>query len=508
MDQFFLLKLNVNLENVHNQKYLLKILKSKELINLGIFFESSEDIFCLKNLPLIDKAIFFNSLGHKIIIIINDNDQPIARSVNIKKEKNTYERLRLMFGNDNFFIKKNRQEQLSLDINSGYLKVCLFNVLDFANYRERFTHFTGKDFSVLSIKQLSHISFSSIFINTKQKRFFKEILELSYDAVEELSSFLFYNDLETQAKNVHDLSINIEICHKKVICKVLASLCKRIPVFFKPELVYEHIFKKISHKNMVSIIVPTYNGMDFLPEAIKSVTDQFYKNIELVIIDDGSFDGTKQYCKEIIKKSKSFFRIRYFYQKNKGVAAARNLGIKKAKGSLIVMLDHDDYLLPDSIIDRVVPFLINKKIKVVYAKRDTLVNEGYGRIRQQRAEPYQTDGFTKLKSNKEQFKYLLKKQVAFGFNTMMYRKSIFKKIGYFLEDRKYSGLEHNAFLIRTLYRYYAEYVDSVVYLMRRNHSNNHLSKRFENNLLRRKLLQEHIFPIALSGLKINYNEEN
>ena len=88
---------------------------------------------------------------------------------------------------------------------------------------------------------------------------------------------------------------------------------------------------------------------------------------------------------------------------------------------------------------------------------------------------------------------------------MMYQKSIFEKTGYFLEDRKYSGLEQNAFIIKTLYWYYADYVDSVVYLMRRNHSDNNLSKRFENNILRRQLLRNHIFPLALRDLKINPN---
>ena len=408
--------------------------------------------------------------------------------------------LQLVFGNLNFEIRRD------IGCNLKDLKVLLINSFNFNNLiKEKCNDLNENKISVLSVEQLSNASFLNLFIYFDNRNFYKKFLELPFGAIEELSSFLYYNDSETRLKNIDDLKRGNEIYIKKVLCKVLTRLCERIPGLCKPERVYNLIFKEISDKIMVSLIIPTYNGMDFLPEALKSVADQFYKNIELIIIDDGSTDGTRQYCKDKIKKINNFYRVQYFYQQNKGVAAARNLGIKKSKGSLVAMLDHDDYLLPDSIIDRVIPFLMNKKTEVVYANRDTLVNQGYERIRQQRIEPYQTDGFTKLKSNREQLQYLLEKQVTFGFNTMMYQKSIFEKTGYFLEDRKYSGLEHNAFIIKTLYWYYADYVDSVVYLMRRNHSDNNLSKRFENNILRRQLLRNHIFPLALRDLKINPN---
>src|SRR4030042_4018515 len=89
----------------------------------------------------------------------------------------------------------------------------------------------------------------------------------------------------------------------------------------------------------VSVIIPTYNYAHFLFEAVKSVLDQTYKDFELIIIDDGSTDNTKDVVDNIMKKSNV---IRYFYQVNQGLSAARNHGIRVAKGEYIALLDADD----------------------------------------------------------------------------------------------------------------------------------------------------------------------
>jgi glycosyltransferase involved in cell wall biosynthesis len=97
----------------------------------------------------------------------------------------------------------------------------------------------------------------------------------------------------------------------------------------------------------LSIIIPTYNRCDFLFDiAIKSVLCQKFKNWELIIVDDGSTDNTKDLTLELIKKNPSI-KIKYFFQENKGQGAARNLGIKEAVGQYILCLDSDDYILPE-----------------------------------------------------------------------------------------------------------------------------------------------------------------
>ena len=93
----------------------------------------------------------------------------------------------------------------------------------------------------------------------------------------------------------------------------------------------------------VSICIPTYNRKDFLKEALDSVFAQTYQDFDVVIVDDGSTDGTRQMIKEIN------FPIRYYWQQNSGDAAARNKLIQLAKGEFIIFLDSDDLLIPDAV---------------------------------------------------------------------------------------------------------------------------------------------------------------
>lgn len=91
---------------------------------------------------------------------------------------------------------------------------------------------------------------------------------------------------------------------------------------------------------LFSVIIPTHNRADLLRIAIQSVVEQTVKKWELLIIDDGSMDNTKE-----VAKSFDDSRIHYFYQEHKERNTARNLGIQKAKGQYICFLDDDDYFL-------------------------------------------------------------------------------------------------------------------------------------------------------------------
>ena len=90
---------------------------------------------------------------------------------------------------------------------------------------------------------------------------------------------------------------------------------------------------------MISIILPTYNCADYLDRSIMSVIRQTYNNWELLIIDDGSTDNTKEICNYYCNIDK---RIKYIYQINQGVSVARNNGINLAQGQYIAFLDADD----------------------------------------------------------------------------------------------------------------------------------------------------------------------
>lgn len=97
---------------------------------------------------------------------------------------------------------------------------------------------------------------------------------------------------------------------------------------------------KVSNPVM-SVIVPAYNRAHLIPRAIRSVLNQTFHDFELIIVDDGSTDNTK----EVVTKIEDF-RIRYIRQENKGRSAARNTGIVEARGQFITFLDSDDEALP------------------------------------------------------------------------------------------------------------------------------------------------------------------
>ncbi|PID77797.1 MAG: glycosyl transferase [Deltaproteobacteria bacterium] len=94
----------------------------------------------------------------------------------------------------------------------------------------------------------------------------------------------------------------------------------------------------------VSVIIPVFNRDWGIREAVDSVLEQTYKNFELIIVDDGSYDNTRK-----ILESYNSKRINVIRQKNMGVSAARNTGIKKASGDYIAFLDSDDKWIPEKL---------------------------------------------------------------------------------------------------------------------------------------------------------------
>lgn len=93
---------------------------------------------------------------------------------------------------------------------------------------------------------------------------------------------------------------------------------------------------------LISIILPTFNRASFIKKAIDSILHQTHEDFELIIVDDGSMDDTR----ELVNKYKDP-RVRYFWKKNEERNFARNFGIDKAKGRYITFLDSDDYLYPN-----------------------------------------------------------------------------------------------------------------------------------------------------------------
>ena len=101
--------------------------------------------------------------------------------------------------------------------------------------------------------------------------------------------------------------------------------------------------KKLNKLPLVSIVIPVYNGSLFLWQTILSIYKSKYKNFEVILVDDGSTDSSKELCQEIDKKYK---KIRFYsFSKNKGMTRVLNFGIWKAKGKYIARINQDDLMM-------------------------------------------------------------------------------------------------------------------------------------------------------------------
>lgn len=109
---------------------------------------------------------------------------------------------------------------------------------------------------------------------------------------------------------------------------------------------------------VVSVVITCYNHACYLPKAIESVLSQSYQHIETIVVDDGSRDNTREVAE-------GFDKVKYIYQQNQGLPAARNTGMAASTGDYLVFLDADDWLLPEAIATNLKYFEGRKPIGLV-----------------------------------------------------------------------------------------------------------------------------------------------
>ncbi len=128
----------------------------------------------------------------------------------------------------------------------------------------------------------------------------------------------------------------------------------------------------------VSVIVPTYNRADLLPQTLDSVARQTYRPIELVIVDDGSTDDTRAAVRAWSEHHAADdpLIVRYLNQPNRGVSAARNQGLRASRGEYIQFLDSDDRLRPDKLARHVDTLRADEQIDYVYAQTVQIGSDG------------------------------------------------------------------------------------------------------------------------------------
>ena len=212
---------------------------------------------------------------------------------------------------------------------------------------------------------------------------------------------------------------------------------------------------------LVSVIIPVYNGEAYLAEAVESVLCQTHRPLEIIIVDDGSTDGTASVASSFADN------IHYVYQSNAGPSAARNRGLEMAKGELIGFLDADD-LWSENALD----------IQLAYLAGDPNVEVVVGYTQQIRQ--------TKLSNSASIYEEFSDAWPALLLGSAVIRKNAFEKIGYF--DQSMRFCEDVDWLMRAKETGLPMVIHQKVILLYRRH---------DNNLTNQKELGQKFFVRAL-----------
>ncbi len=123
---------------------------------------------------------------------------------------------------------------------------------------------------------------------------------------------------------------------------------------------------------LISVIVPVYNIKELLSKCVESIVNQTYGNLEIILVDDGSTDGTDRLCDALAEKDN---RIQVFHKENGGSSSARNMGIDKANGDYLGFVDSDDFIEPD-MYEKLLAVLTEKRCKMAQIGRNEIDEAG------------------------------------------------------------------------------------------------------------------------------------
>lgn len=246
-----------------------------------------------------------------------------------------------------------------------------------------------------------------------------------------------------------------------------------------------HISKS-NKAGLVSIITPTYNRAHYLKYAIKAALEQTYINFELIVVDDGSTDGTASLMENFLTDD----RIKYVKTDNHGQAAARNTGISYAQGEFISFLDSDDRWFADKLEKSVNVLNGNPQVDILYGDRLTINSNGDV-----------TSSYNMKRYSGNITKYLLRDNCV-SFSTTIVRKKCFDEMGSFLSSDRLN--EDYELWLRFSTRYQFYYLKD--YLSYYRISDGQLSasvtERLEaNELLLKTFLESHSETLSQQDIK-------
>lgn len=165
--------------------------------------------------------------------------------------------------------------------------------------------------------------------------------------------------------------------------------------------------------NLISVVIPTYNGSKYILSTVLSALGQTYSPVEIIVVDDGSTEDMAAVLNPVIGQ------IHYIRQENSGPAAARNYGILVSKGEYIAFLDHDDHWLPENLTDKMAVMKNNPECAMVYSYPELM--DGAGK-------PLPQEYPANFPSGQVFEEFLLRNRII-TFSTAFIRKSIFDKVG-------------------------------------------------------------------------------
>lgn len=197
----------------------------------------------------------------------------------------------------------------------------------------------------------------------------------------------------------------------------------------------------MADKPLVSVVIATYNLAAYVPLAIQSVLDQVYSNIEVIVIDDGSTDDTRDAIKPYLNDT----RVRYLFQENRGQAAAKNYGVRESRGEYVAFLDGDDTWASEKLAVQIPVFSRSETIGIVYSR--VLYIDGRG-------EELQVAD-NELFRGRVSGPLLIRNFIGFG--TAVVKKECFTRLGGFKEQVR-MGIDYDLWL-RFSTQYEFDYVD-------------------------------------------------
>jgi glycosyltransferase involved in cell wall biosynthesis len=182
----------------------------------------------------------------------------------------------------------------------------------------------------------------------------------------------------------------------------------------------------------VSVVIPAYNAMAYLPETVESVLKQTFTDFEVLIIDDGSSDHIVQWASQVTDR-----RVKLISQENQGVSAARNTGIAHAKGEYVAFLDADDLWEPTKLEKQVHCLENNPAAGLVYT---------WSALIDQLGNPLGILLASHIEGNV--WEQIVVKDMISNGSSPMVRRSCFETVGVFDPDRKISGAADRDMWIR------------------------------------------------------------